>query len=62
MAEEPFCDVRTSAGALIGFTHGHLMKIKWLVANVTAARAPDRAERAILGVILAEQLFDQFRS
>ena len=25
------------------------MKIKWLVADVTAVRSPDRAERAILG-------------
>ena len=31
------------------------MKIKWLVANVTAVGSPDRAERAILGLILAER-------
>ena len=29
------------------------MKIKWLVTNVTAVRSADRAERAILKVILA---------
>ena len=29
------------------------MKTEWLVADVTAVRSPDRAERAILGVILA---------
>ena len=33
------------------------MKIKWLVANVTAVRSPDRAERAILEVVLAEGCF-----
>ena len=34
------------------FTLGHLMKIEWLVTNVTAVGSPDRAERAILGMIL----------
>ena len=29
------------------------MKIEWLVTDVTAVGSPDRAERAILGVILA---------
>ena len=33
------------------------MKIKWLIADVTAAGSPDRAEYAILGVISAGQLF-----
>ena len=33
------------------------MKIEWLVADVTAVGFPDRAERAILGVILAECVF-----
>ena len=37
------------------------MKIKWLIADVTAVRSPDRAERAILGVILAGHCFAQFR-
>ena len=31
------------------FTLGDLMKIKWFVNNVSAARSPDRAEHAILG-------------
>ena len=35
------------------FTQGRLIKIEWLVPNVTAVGSPDRAERAILGVILA---------
>ena len=35
------------------FTEGGLIKIKWLVTDVTAVRSPDRAEHAILGVILA---------
>ena len=29
------------------------MKIEWLVANATAVGSPDKAECAILGVILA---------
>ena len=33
------------------------MKKEWLVTNVTAVRSPDRAERAILKVILAGQYF-----
>ena len=43
------------------FTEGHLMKIEWLVANVTAVRSPDIAERAILEVILVRRCFGQFR-
>ena len=35
------------------FTQDHLVKIKWLVTNVTAVGSPDSAERAILGVVLA---------
>ena len=42
-------------------TDGHLMKTEWLVADVTAIGAPDRAERAILEVILAARCFCQFR-
>ena len=33
------------------------MKIEWLVIDVTAVGSPDRAERAILGVILAGRFF-----
>ena len=33
------------------------MKIECLVANVTAVESPDRAERAILEVILAGRFF-----
>ena len=33
------------------------MKIEWLVADVTAVGFLDRAEHAILGVILAESVF-----
>ena len=43
------------------FTQGHSMKIKWLVADVTAVGSPDRAEHAILGVILVGRCFGQFR-
>ena len=44
------------------FPYGHLVKIEWLVANVTAVGSLDRAERAILGVIVAGRVFGQFRS
>ena len=37
------------------------MKIEWLVSYVTAVGSPYIAERAILGVILAERCFGQFR-
>ena len=33
------------------------MKTEWFVANASAVGFPDRAERAILGVILAERFF-----
>ena len=35
------------------FTQGHLVKLEWLVTDVAAVRSPDRAEHAIMGVILA---------
>ena len=35
------------------------MKIEWLVANVTAIRFLDRAESAMLGVIVAGHVFGQ---
>ena len=31
------------------FTQGHLIKIDWLVTNVTTVRSPDRAGGAIFG-------------
>ena len=34
------------------FTQGHLMKIEWLVTDVTSVDSPDRAERTIFRVIL----------
>ena len=37
------------------------MKTEWLVTDGTVVRSPDKAERAILGVILTERFFDQFR-
>ena len=33
------------------------MKIKWFVNNVTAVGSPDRAEHAIMGMILAVRFF-----
>ena len=33
------------------------MKIEWLIADVTAVGSPDKAEYAILGVILARHFF-----
>ena len=44
------------------FTQGHLVKIEWLVADVTAVGSLDRAERAIVGVIVAGRVFGQIRS
>ena len=38
------------------------MKIKWLVTDALAIGSLDRAERAIVGVIVAERVFGQFRS
>ena len=38
------------------------MKIEWLVTDVTTIGSPDRAERAILGLILAWRVFAQFRT
>ena len=43
------------------FTQRHLMKTGWLVTDVKAVGSPDRAERAILGMILAWRPFGQFR-
>ena len=38
------------------------MKRKWLVADVTAVGSLDGAKRAILGMILAGRVFDEFRA
>ena len=38
------------------------MKIEWLVANVRAVGCLDRAERAILGLIVAGRVIGQSRS
>ena len=43
------------------FTQGHLLKIEWLFTDVTAVGLPGRAERAILGKIVAGRFFGQFR-
>ena len=52
-------DPRLSADT---FTKGHLMKMKLLVTDVTGIGTPGRAERAVLGVILAGDVFGQFRT
>ena len=44
------------------FTQGHLMKMEWLVTDVTAVRSPGKAEHVIFGVILAGRVFGQFRT
>ena len=41
---------------------GHVTKKEWLETDVTAVGSPGKAESAILGVILAGQLFGQFRT
>ena len=43
------------------FNLGYLMKIEWLVTNLTAVGSPGRAERAVLGVISAGRVFGEFR-
>ena len=52
---------RTPLSNSNNFTEGHLMKIKWLVADITAVGSPNTAEGAILGVILAWRCLGQFR-
>ena len=44
------------------FTWGRLMKIEWLINDVTAIGSSGRAEHVILGVILAGCVFGQSRS
>ena len=44
------------------FTEGHIVKIEWLISDVMAVGSPARAERAILGLILAGRVFGQARS
>ena len=45
---EPFYDVGTPpARSSNNFTQGHLVKVEWLVANVTAVGSLDRAKRAV---------------
>ena len=34
---------------------GHLLKIEWLFADVTAVGSPDRAEHEILGRVLIKR-------
>ena len=58
---EPLCGVGTPVLSSNNFTRGHLMKIEWLVTDVTAVGSPARTECAILGVILAGRVFGQFR-
>ena len=43
-------------------THGHLVKIEWLVADVTAVGSLDTSEHAIMGLIVDGRVFVQFRS
>ena len=43
------------------FTQGHLVKKEGLVADVTAVRSLDRAECAVLLVILAGRVYGQSR-
>ena len=51
MITEPLCDVVNLLLSSNNITKGHLVKIEWLVSNVTAVVSRDRAERAILGMI-----------
>ena len=57
MVGEPLCDVGTPLVSPNKSSWVNLLKIKWVIANVTAVGSPNRAERAILGRILAGALF-----
>ena len=48
---KPLCDVRTRILSPNNSPHGHLMKIEWLLTDVTAVGSPVTAEDAILVVI-----------
>ena len=48
-----FCGRRATFLGPNKFTQRHLIKMEWLVTDVTPVRSPDRAECAILGLILA---------
>ena len=50
---------RTALLSYNTFTLGYILKIKWLVTDVTAVGSPDKAEHAILEVILVGRCFDQ---
>ena len=43
------------------FTQGHPMKMKLLVTDATPDEFPNRAERAILGLILVKFVYGEFR-
>ena len=63
VVREQLCGVcRTLLLSYNDFTEGGLMKIDWSVTNVTAVGSPDRAERAILGLIVAGRVFGQSSS
>ena len=44
------------------FTYVHLTIVQGLVTDFTSVQSPDRAESAVLGVILAGSVFCQFRT
>ena len=43
------------------FTQNHFLKIECSFADVILVRSSARAERDILGMVLAERFFGQFR-
>ena len=61
MVVEALCDVGTPILSHNNLAQIHIMKLKWLVADVTAVESSERAERAVLRAILAGQVFGQFR-
>ena len=53
MAEEPHCDLETPPlRSPTNHIHDHLMKIEWLITNVTAVETPVSAESDGFWVIL----------
>ena len=60
MVGEPLYGVGTPLLSSKNFTWGHFMKIECMVTDVTPVEFSDRAEHAIMGLILAMPGFGQF--
>ena len=61
MLREPFCDVEFPILIYKNFTWAHLIKIEWLIADVTPGASSDRAERATQEMIVDVSLANSGR-